>query len=106
MGLLENDAFLNELTKMFLRARESGSVTLTMKRYDGRDRHLPQDGSKNPKPEEYMCLLRATLRKQKISTVVEAKDVHKFQQAYCSLLRGNMDGLKKLKKTKMKSKTT
>lgn len=37
---------------------------------DGRDTHLPKDGSKNPKPEEYMCLLRATLAKQKISTVV------------------------------------
>ena len=37
---------------------------------------------------------------------VHPKDVNKFQQAYCSLLKGNLDGLKKLKKTKTKAKAT
>jgi hypothetical protein len=37
---------------------------------------------------------------------VHPKDVNKFQQAYCNLLKGNVDGLKKLKKTKTKAKAT
>jgi len=34
---------------------------------------------------------------------VSSKDVTKFQMAYCNLLKGNMDGLKKVKKVKGKS---
>jgi hypothetical protein len=37
---------------------------------------------------------------------VHPKDVNRFQQAYCNVLKGNMDGLKKLKKTKTKAKAT
>uniref|UniRef100_R4G3K0 Signal recognition particle 14 kDa protein n=1 Tax=Rhodnius prolixus TaxID=13249 RepID=R4G3K0_RHOPR len=102
MVLLDNDAFLSRLTIMFHKARNTGSVCITMKRYDGRNKHLPKDGSK-PEPQEYMCLLRATVSNSKISTVVHPKDVNKFQQAYCSLLRGNMDGLKS-KESQDKSK--
>lgn len=32
------------------------------------------------------------------------KDINKFQVAYSSLLKGNLDGLKKLKKPKSKTK--
>lgn len=107
MVLLENEVFLSELTRMFRRARSHGSVILTMKRYDGRTKPTPREGRKPlPEPSEYMCLIRATLRTQKISTVVHPKDVNKFQQAYCNLLKGNLDGLKKLKKTKTKAKAT
>lgn len=35
---------------------------------------------------------------------VQGRDVNKFQLAYCNLLKGNLDGLKKLKKSKAKSK--
>lgn len=92
---------------MFRKARSQGSVTLTMKRYDGRTKPTPREGRKPlPEPSEYMCLVRATLKNKKISTVVHPKDVNKFQQAYCNLLKGNLDGLKKLKKTKTKAKAT
>ncbi|PSN43885.1 Signal recognition particle 14 kDa protein [Blattella germanica] len=107
MVLLENEVFLSELTRMFQRSRNHGSVTLTMKRYDGRTKPTPREGRKPlPEPTEYMCLMRATLRNKKITTVVHPKDVNKFQQAYCNLLKGNLDGLKKLKKTKTKAKAT
>ena len=33
---------------------------------------------------------------------VHAKDVNKFQLAYCNLLKSNMDGLKRQKKVKAK----
>lgn len=38
---------------------------------DGRTKPTPRDGKKPlPEPSEYMCLMRATLRNKKISTVV------------------------------------
>ena len=33
---------------------------------------------------------------------MHAKDVNKFQLAYCNLLKSNMDGLKRQKKIKLK----
>ena len=52
-----------------------------------------------------MCLMRAVFKNEKISTVVHAKDVNKFQLAYCNLLKSNMDGLKRQKKQKTKKAT-
>ncbi|XP_062616120.1 signal recognition particle 14 kDa protein-like [Saccostrea cucullata] len=109
MVLLENDTFLTELTKLFQKGRTSGSISLTMKRYDGRTKPEPRKGSL-PEPHEYKCLLRATLGNKKLSTVINQKDVNKFQLAYANLLKGNMDGLKKKDKkaaaAKSKSKAT
>ncbi|KAJ3649225.1 hypothetical protein Zmor_020978 [Zophobas morio] len=105
MVLLENDSFLSELTKLFQKARQSGAVTMIFKRYDGRDRPIPRDGKTPlPNPQEHMCLVRAKSRTKKISTVIHQKDINKFQVAYSSLLKGNLDGLKKLKKSKTKTK--
>ncbi|XP_044263950.1 signal recognition particle 14 kDa protein [Tribolium madens] len=105
MVLLENDSFLTELTKLFQKARQSGSVTMIFKRYDGRDRPEPREGKPPlPTPQEHLCLVRAKSRSKKISTVIHQKDINKFQVAYSSLLKGNLDGLKKLKKSKTKTK--
>jgi len=117
MVLLENDNFLSELTRMFARGREKGSIVLTMKKYDGRDKPKPRK-AKSARPggasassssesvSEYKCLLRAQLSSKKISTVVSSKDVNKFVLAYNSLLKGNMDGLKKREKSKEKKKAS
>ncbi|KAL1512677.1 hypothetical protein ABEB36_002233 [Hypothenemus hampei] len=105
MVLLENDIFLSELTKLFQKAKLDGSVTMTFKRYDGRTRPAPRpDKPPLPEPTEHMCLVRAKFRSKKIATVVHQRDVNKFQVAYSSLLKGNLDGLKKLKKPKAKTK--
>ncbi|KAK3094092.1 hypothetical protein FSP39_024062 [Pinctada imbricata] len=105
MVLLENDTFLSELTKLFQKGKSSGSLSLTMKRYDGRTKPEPRKGSL-PEPHEYKCLVRATLGNKKISTVINQKDVNKFQMAYANVLKGNMDGLKKKdKKSAAKGKT-
>lgn len=50
------------------------------------------------------CMLKATDGKKKISTVVSSKDVNMFQMAYSNLLRANMDGLKRDKKSKRVSR--
>lgn len=47
--------------------------------------------------------MRATLGSRKISTVVSAKDVNKFQVAYSNLIRGNIELKKKEKKGNEKS---
>lgn len=105
MVLLENDVFLSELTKLFQKARLEGSVTMTFKRYGGHNRPKPREGNPPlPEPSEHMCLIRAKLRSKKIATVIHQKDVNKFQVAYSSLLKGNIDGLKKIKKPKTKTK--
>ncbi|XP_064421095.1 signal recognition particle 14 kDa protein isoform X2 [Latimeria chalumnae] len=94
MVLLENDQFLTELTRLFQKCRTTGSVYITLKKYDGRTKPVPRKGlPENFEPAD-KCLLRATDGKKKISTV-----------AYSNLLRAHMDGLKK-KDKKNKGKKT
>lgn len=72
---------------------------------DGNDRPSPREGRPPlPEPQENMCIVRAKSRSKKISTIIHQKDINKFQVAYSSLLKGNLDGLKKLKKPKTKTK--
>ena len=97
---------------MFDKARAKGHVDLTMKRYDGKTKPTPRQGkapekakkgrSESTSEPEMMCLIRARLGNEKISSVVHAKEVNKFQLAYCNLLKNHMDGLKKQKKAKLK----
>ncbi|KAL7861822.1 hypothetical protein SRHO_G00132630 [Serrasalmus rhombeus] len=106
MVLLENDAFLTELTRLFQKCRTSGSVVITLKKYDGRTKPAPRKGHPETfEPADNKCLIRASEGKKKISTVVSTKEVIKFQMAYSNLLRAHMDGLKK-KDKKSKSKKT
>ncbi|KAF1547664.1 Signal recognition particle 14 kDa protein, partial [Eudyptula minor] len=109
--------FLTELTRLFQKCRTSGSVFITLKKYDGRTKPVPRKGHvESFEPADNKCLLRATDGKKKISTVViyfhlSICSFNLFQllfQAYSNLLRANMDGLKKKdKKSKnKKSKAT
>ena len=132
--LLEGDQFLSRLTLMFDQSRNKGHVQLTMKRYDGRTKPTPRPerlkapekgkgankGKKHVAQEhrhsgsescsqdhagEYMCLIRAVCDNKKISCVVHAKDLNKFQLAYSNLLKSHMDGLKRQKKQKSNKAT-
>ncbi|NXL08622.1 SRP14 protein, partial [Pelecanoides urinatrix] len=100
--------FLTELTRLFQKCRTSGSVFITLKKYDGRTKPVPRKGHvESFEPADNKCLLRATDGKKKISTVVS--DSFGLERlAYSNLLRANMDGLKKKdKKSKnKKSKAT
>ncbi|XP_065341591.1 signal recognition particle 14 kDa protein [Cloeon dipterum] len=105
MVLLEHEKFFAELTRLFYSAREKGTVRMTVKRYDGRTKPEPREGKEPlPTPVENMCLIRATCRSKKISTIVHGQDVKKFHQKYASLMRSSMDALKKQRKPKTKSK--
>ncbi|NXS08093.1 SRP14 protein, partial [Neodrepanis coruscans] len=94
--------FLTELTRLFQKCRTSGSVFITLKKYDGRTKPVPRKGHvESFEPADNKCLLRATDGKKKISTVV-SDNFELKRLAYSNLLRANMDGLKKKDK---KSKT-
>ncbi|XP_065186914.1 signal recognition particle 14 kDa protein-like [Sycon ciliatum] len=104
MGRVDNDAFLSELTRFFTRSKATGTVYITTKRYTGQTKPKPR-GVKDEaesSSDQKMCLIRATLNKKKISTVINSKDVNRFQMAYANLLKAHMDGLKKPERTKSK----
>jgi len=121
MVQLEGDQFISRLTLMFDKARTKGHVQLTMKKYDGKTKPTPKPDkrkttkkgkvtkpSSEPTPTvdpDFMCLIRANYRAEKISTVVHQRDVNKFQLVYCNLLKSNIDGLKRQKKAKLKKAT-
>uniref|UniRef100_A0A2I3RGT0 Signal recognition particle 14 kDa protein n=2 Tax=Pan TaxID=9596 RepID=A0A2I3RGT0_PANTR len=93
---LESKQFLTELTRLFQKCRTLGSVYITLKKYDGRTKPIPKKGSvEGFEPSDNKCLLRAIDGKKKMSTVVNSKEVSKFQMAYSNLLRANMDGLRR-----------
>uniref|UniRef100_A0A2I3HF08 Signal recognition particle 14 kDa protein n=1 Tax=Nomascus leucogenys TaxID=61853 RepID=A0A2I3HF08_NOMLE len=103
MVLLESEQFLTELTRLFQKCQMSGSIYITLKKYDGQTKPIPKKGTvEGFEPADNKCLLRATDGKKMISTVVGSKEVSKFQMAYSNLLRANMDGLKRDKKNKTK----
>ena len=75
----------------------------TQKESSSQDQHKNRfESTSQENNGEYMCLIRAVLKSEKISTIVHAKDVNKFQMAYCNLLKSNIDGLKRQKKLKTK----
>lgn len=74
---------------------------------DGRNAPTPKNAKPDTsKPVTYQCLIRASSKNKKLATIVNQEDVEKFQAAYSQLLRANLDGLKKIKKQKNKSKAT
>ncbi|EDW16531.1 signal recognition particle 14 kDa protein isoform X1 [Drosophila mojavensis] len=105
MVLLDNANFILRLEKIANEARKDASFTMTFKRYDGHDRPVPREGRKPlPKPETYMCLMRAQFKSKKISTVVRQEDVPTMMAMYSQFMKSKMDGLKRVKKVKAKAK--
>ncbi|XP_017004877.1 signal recognition particle 14 kDa protein [Drosophila takahashii] len=107
MVLLDNSNFILRLEKIANAAKKDSSFTLTFKRYDGNDKPVPREGRPPlPKPQTYMCLIRAQSKSQKISTVVRQEDVPTMMGMYSQFMKSKMDGLKRVKKVKSKAKAT
>jgi len=105
MLIENNETFLSELTKFFQK-NQNKAIYLTMKRYDGRVKPKTcKEVIQQAPPQEYKCLIKVKTGKKKISTIVNAKDVNKFQLAYTNLLKGNLYGLKKKDKKKGSGKS-
>ena len=103
MVLLGNDAFLNELHKLYERTKEKGGVTVTMKRSPMK----PHTKKFADQPAEaHCCLLRVTDgKKAKFSTTLSDGDnISKFLASFHTIQRAHMDGLKKKEKAPKKSK--
>ncbi|KAH9310678.1 hypothetical protein KI387_025713, partial [Taxus chinensis] len=85
--LLDTDPFLTELTKMYERTRDKGSVWVTLKRsslQSKRKRKLQDGDGAIQQTSDYRCLVRATDGKKTISTTLSAKDHQRFQAAYAT----------------------
>ncbi|KAI8909417.1 hypothetical protein PhCBS80983_g00704 [Powellomyces hirtus] len=98
MPLLSNDAFLSQLTKLYEKSKEKGTVYVTMKRYAYNVRKDPATLA-NP-DTEYPCLVRATSASTKISTLVNPQDTDRFHDAYTNIIKLHMDSLKKKERIK------
>ncbi|MCL7046225.1 hypothetical protein MKW94_001843 [Papaver nudicaule] len=93
MVLLQPDPFLNELTSMFEKSTENGSVWVTFKRSSMKSK-LQRD-KLGEDALEYRCLVRASTIKKTISTSISAKDQQRFQASYATVLKAHMHALKK-----------
>ncbi|KAL1341195.1 hypothetical protein HN51_027680 [Arachis hypogaea] len=104
MVLLQLDPFLNELTTMFERSTETGSVWVTLKRSSLKSKAVRNKMAAAGEAIDYKCLIRATNGKKTISTSVGTKDHQRFQASYATILKAHMTALKKReRKDKKKS---
>ncbi|KAF4358413.1 hypothetical protein CsatB_009046 [Cannabis sativa] len=102
MVLLLLDPFLNELTSMFERSTDIGSVWVTLKRSPLKS-HVQKNKMKSSgEILEFRCLIRATDGKKTISTSVGAKDHMRFQASYATILKAHMTALKKRERKEKK----
>lgn len=72
---------------------------------DGIDKPKPREGRpQHPEPNENYCLIRMKAKNKKLSTIVKKSDIPKVMESYGKIMKANMDGLKKVKRVKNKSK--
>ncbi|XP_051219917.1 signal recognition particle 14 kDa protein [Lolium perenne] len=102
MVLLQSDPFLSELTNMYERSTEKGSVWVTMKRSSMKCEARLKKMANKGEEVEYRCLVRATDGKKNISTALSAKDYLKFQASYALVLKSHMHALKKRERKEKK----
>ncbi|KAL6527149.1 RNA-binding signal recognition particle subunit srp14 [Orobanche gracilis] len=92
---LQPDPFLNELTNMFERTTEKGSVWVTLKHSSDKSKVERNKMKTAGEKIEFKCLVRATDGKKNITTMVGPKDHQRFQSSYATILKAQMTSLKK-----------
>ncbi|XP_010548588.1 PREDICTED: signal recognition particle 14 kDa protein-like [Tarenaya hassleriana] len=105
MVLLQLDPFLNELTSMFEKSQEKGSVWVTLKRSTLKSKLQNRKMNAAGESVEHRCLIRATSGKKTISASVGAKDYQRFQASYALILKARMTALKKRERKDRKKST-
>ncbi|KAL6578204.1 RNA-binding signal recognition particle subunit srp14 [Orobanche minor] len=96
MVRLQPDPFLNELTNMFERTTEKGSVWVTLKHSSDKSKVKRNKMKTAGEKIEFKCLVRATDGKKNIATMlVGPKDHQRFQSSYATILKARMTSLKK-----------
>ncbi|KAJ2846818.1 hypothetical protein GGI22_006148 [Coemansia erecta] len=122
--LANNTEFLKALPSLFAETKESGSVSITIKRYDyqgtkaQREKKRLAKQSKNDEAmhllvdslslddKEYATLVRAVTPKKKLSTLVGPADLDAFLARYHGLLLVSVDTIKKNERLRKKKATT
>ncbi|CRK91516.1 CLUMA_CG005177, isoform A [Clunio marinus] len=105
MVLLTSSEFLTQVTILAQKVRSQSAFTITFKQYDGIDKPKPRAGKpQHLESNENYCLIRMKAKNKKLSTVVKKSDISKFMESYGKIMKANMDGLKKIKRVKNKSK--
>ena len=114
MVLVDNDAFLTELTRMFERTRERGTVSTTMKHGKVYDRPRPKSVRKLERATaaeamandpSWGVIVRASDGKKKVSTFVSKTAGEAFGKSLQTIQLAYIDGLmKKAKKRTPKAK--
>lgn len=91
---------------MFTRWADKGRFSLSkIFLDDGIDKPKPREGRPaHPEPAENFCLIRMKAKNKKLATVVKKSDIPKVMESYGKIMKANMDGLKKVKRVKNKSK--
>ncbi|GAA0153081.1 hypothetical protein Leryth_006498 [Lithospermum erythrorhizon] len=95
MVRLQPDPFLNELTNMFERTTEKGSVWVTLKHSSDMSKVKRNKMKSAGEKIEFKCLVRATDGKKTIATTVGPKDHQRFQASYATILKARMTALKR-----------
>lgn len=88
---LERTDFLHRLGLLYSEC-ENASVFVTFKRLS-----YKKEGA-----VEFPCLVRATAKNTKISTVVDPEDLESFNDAYFNIVKLSMTSLKKKERVKRK----
>ena len=85
MVRLAPEAFIGQLHKMYKNTKNSGSVCLSFKKYNG----APPKAKKAIASGQYepCCIVRAVAKKKKISTFIKAEDVVKFQGQLTNVMK-------------------
>ncbi|KAL0377045.1 UNVERIFIED_CONTAM: Signal recognition particle protein [Sesamum calycinum] len=81
---LQPDPFLNELTNMFERTTEKGSVWVTLKHSSDKSKVQRNKMKTAGEKIEYRCLIRATDGKKTISTMVKCISLNDYEVLFCT----------------------
>ncbi|KAI7901889.1 signal recognition particle, SRP9/SRP14 subunit [Cokeromyces recurvatus] len=113
MKELDPLTFTVELGQFYEKSKTSGNVYVTMKRMTEEKlikvakmkKEIPRGGDAvignlDIDNVQYPCLVRATYKKNKISTIIAPDDFNRFQNAYSTIIRAYMDTLKKRDRSK------
>ena len=115
---VDPEAFIEQLHKLHLASKTSGSMQLTMKVFRGapgkktrnglsrfnKEASAKEQGAANEAADKGKCIVRAVVKKKKISTVAALEDLPDFHRSISNIMNVHMDGLRKRGKKVKKSK--
>ncbi|CAJ0767830.1 7869_t:CDS:2, partial [Entrophospora sp. SA101] len=114
-GPLENDVFLTQLRRL-LENEKNHKVYITTKRYSyvSKAQKKAQESSETNEKDkltstkeikisddkEYPCIIRASCKRKKFSTLVNPNDLESFLTKYSVIMKAGLDSMKKKSRKK------